>query len=56
MMAVLLLQLLHLDMSDAGAATFNSYIDLQGNNLYLADDAIAAFGTGEDLKIFHDHY
>jgi len=46
---------LKLDMSDAGAATFNSYVDLQGNNLYLADSGIASFGTGEDLKIFHDH-
>jgi len=46
---------LKLDMSDAGAATFNSYVDLQGNNLYLADSGIASFGTGEDLKIYHDH-
>jgi len=46
---------LTLDMSDGGAATFNSYIDLQGNNLYIADNAKALFGTGEDLHIYHEN-
>ena len=45
---------LKLDMSNAGAATFNSYADFQGNNIYLADNAKANFGTGEDLQIYHD--
>jgi hypothetical protein len=42
-------------MSDGGAATFNGYADFQGNNIYLADNSKAVFGTGEDLQIYHDH-
>ncbi len=45
---------LKLDMSAAGAATFGSYVDLQTNNLYLSDNAVAKFGSSEDLQIYHD--
>jgi len=41
------------DMSSAGAATFNSYVDLGTNNIYTGDNGKAVFGAGEDLQIFH---
>ena len=41
-------------MSDAGAATFNSYVDLGTNNIYTGDNGKAVFGSNEDLKIYHD--
>jgi hypothetical protein len=42
------------DMSNAGAATFNSYVDLGTNNIYTGDNGKAVFGSNEDLKIYHD--
>jgi len=42
------------DMSNAGAATFNGYIDLVNNNIYTGDSGKAIFGASEDLQIYHD--
>tara|TARA_R110002012_G_scaffold106004_6_gene247169 strand:+ start:3304 stop:4677 length:1374 start_codon:yes stop_codon:yes gene_type:complete len=42
------------DMSNAGAATFNNYIDLGTNNIYTGDNGKAVFGSGEDLQIYHN--
>jgi len=40
-------EVLRLDMSDAGTASFN-------HDVKLADNGIAIFGAGSDLQIYHD--
>ena len=41
-------------MSAGGAATFNAYIDMVGNHIYHADNSESRYGTGNDLKIYHN--
>ena len=51
---------LTLDMSAAGklistgGAAFSADVFMSDNELYFADNGQARFGTGEDLKIYHD--